>query len=146
MDFAASIILRDVGFEAFDTVAGGETAGIPFAAWLSDRLNVPMQYVRKKPKGFGRDAQIKTHAILEIPEEYHHDLRLRKVSKFFDGPSIGAVKDSTKGAYHVIIENVTLEGFKYNSDKKILTPEDARPGKWPQALKRWKSDRGISDQ
>ena len=58
MDFAASIVLREVGFERFDTVAGGETAGIPFAAWLADKLNMPMQYVRKKPKGFGRDAQI----------------------------------------------------------------------------------------
>ncbi len=58
MDFAASVILREVGFERFDTVAGGETAGIPFAAWLAHKLNLPMQYVRKKPKGFGRDAQI----------------------------------------------------------------------------------------
>lgn len=58
MDFAASVITRDVGFEQFDSVAGGETAGIPFAAWLSDRLGLPMQYIRKKPKGFGRDAQI----------------------------------------------------------------------------------------
>lgn len=58
MDFAASIIFRDVGFEQFDAIAGGETAGIPFAAWLSDRMGLPMQYVRKKPKGFGRDAQI----------------------------------------------------------------------------------------
>src|SRR5690606_33840608 len=37
---------------------GGETAGIPFAAWLSERLALPMVYVRKKPKGFGRNAQI----------------------------------------------------------------------------------------
>jgi len=58
MDFAASLILREAGFEQFDAIAGGETAGIPFAAWLADRLNLPMQYVRKKPKGFGRDAQI----------------------------------------------------------------------------------------
>lgn len=58
MDFATSIILRDIGFEQLDAVAGGETAGIPFAAWISDRLELPMQYVRKKAKGFGRDAQI----------------------------------------------------------------------------------------
>lgn len=58
MDFAASVILRDAGFEQFDAVAGGETAGIPFAAWLADKLALPMLYVRKKPKGFGRDAQI----------------------------------------------------------------------------------------
>ena len=58
MDFAASVILRDIGFEALDAVAGGETAGIPFAAWIADRLSLPMQYVRKQPKGFGRGAQI----------------------------------------------------------------------------------------
>lgn len=58
MDFAASIVLREIGFEKFDAVAGGETAGIPFAAFLAEKLSLPMQYVRKKPKGFGRDAQI----------------------------------------------------------------------------------------
>ena len=42
----------------YDAVAGGETAGIPFAAWMSENLDKPMQYIRKKPKGFGRDAQI----------------------------------------------------------------------------------------
>lgn len=58
IDFAASVILGRAGFERFDAVAGGETAGIPFAAWLSDRLALPMLYVRKKPKGFGRNARI----------------------------------------------------------------------------------------
>ena len=58
MDFAVSVIARNVGFESIDSVCGGETAGIPFAAWISDRLMLPMQYVRKKAKGFGRNAQI----------------------------------------------------------------------------------------
>ena len=58
MDFATAKILRDIGFESLDAVAGGETAGIPFSAWIAERLALPMQYVRKKPKGFGRDAQI----------------------------------------------------------------------------------------
>jgi orotate phosphoribosyltransferase len=58
MDFAVAAIDRDIGRGALDAVAGGETAGIPFAAWVADRLHVPMQYVRKKPKGFGRGAQI----------------------------------------------------------------------------------------
>jgi orotate phosphoribosyltransferase len=46
------------GGAAFDAVAGGETAGIPYAAWLAELWNLPMLYVRKKPKGFGRNAQI----------------------------------------------------------------------------------------
>jgi orotate phosphoribosyltransferase len=58
MDFAAATVLRDAGFEKFDCVAGGETAGIPFAAFLSERLGLPMIYCRKKPKGHGRNAQI----------------------------------------------------------------------------------------
>lgn len=56
-------ILMDFGAELLknlpiDYVAGGETAGIPYAAFLAERLNKPMLYVRKKPKGFGRMAQI----------------------------------------------------------------------------------------
>ena len=61
IDFGVATIEREVGFEQFDGVAGGETAGIPFAAWMADRLMLPMQYVRKKPKGFGRNAQIEGH-------------------------------------------------------------------------------------
>jgi orotate phosphoribosyltransferase len=61
IDFGVSTIIRDVGAEAFDAVAGGETAGIPFAAWMADQLGLPMQYVRKRPKGFGRNAQIEGH-------------------------------------------------------------------------------------
>ncbi|NRP71830.1 Orotate phosphoribosyltransferase [Ensifer psoraleae] len=61
MDFAAATILREAGFEQFDVVAGGETAGIPFAAMLAERLGLPMIYVRKAPKGHGRNAQIEGH-------------------------------------------------------------------------------------
>ena len=58
MDFLAVTVMRDAGFEAFDNIAGGETAGIPFAALVAERLALPMTYVRKKPKGYGRNARI----------------------------------------------------------------------------------------
>jgi orotate phosphoribosyltransferase len=63
VDFAAATLARDAGFEQFDVVAGGETAGIPFAAWIADKLGLPMQYIRKKPKGFGRNAQIEGEVV-----------------------------------------------------------------------------------
>ena len=44
MDFATMNVLRNAGFEAFDAVAGGETAGIPFAALMAERMRLPMQY------------------------------------------------------------------------------------------------------
>lgn len=58
MDFLAISVMREAGFEAFDNIAGGETAGIPFAALVAERLGLPMTYVRKKPKGYGRNARI----------------------------------------------------------------------------------------
>ena len=42
----------------FDIIAGGETAGIPYAAFLSEQLEKQMIYVRKKPKNFGKNQQI----------------------------------------------------------------------------------------
>jgi len=58
IELAAELVEREIGFESLDAVAGGETAGIPYAAWLSEKLGLPMLYIRKKPKGFGRGAQI----------------------------------------------------------------------------------------
>ena len=58
MDFLTVTVMREAGFEAFDNIAGGETAGIPFAALVAERMALPMTYVRKKPKGYGRNARI----------------------------------------------------------------------------------------
>ena len=58
MDFLTVTVMRNAGFEAFDNVAGGETAGIPFGALVAERMALPMTYVRKKPKGYGRNARI----------------------------------------------------------------------------------------
>lgn len=53
-DKARDLIAR----HTINVIAGGETAGIPYAAMLADRLNLPMIYIRKKPKDFGRGRQI----------------------------------------------------------------------------------------
>ena len=58
MALGAEMIRDQVGADRIDLVAGGETAGIPYGAWMSEDLDKPMLYVRKKPKGFGRMAQI----------------------------------------------------------------------------------------
>lgn len=55
---ALALLDDAVGLDRFDAVAGGETAGIPYAAWIAEATGKPMLYVRKKPKGFGRNAQI----------------------------------------------------------------------------------------
>ncbi|MDB5803420.1 MAG: pyrE [Betaproteobacteria bacterium] len=51
-------LLRERGVTGLEAVAGAETSGIALAAWLADALDVPMQYVRKKPRGFGPATQV----------------------------------------------------------------------------------------
>lgn len=41
-----------------DVIAGCATAGIPHAAWIANELDLPMVYVRSKPKGHGKGNQI----------------------------------------------------------------------------------------
>ena len=74
-----------------DFIAGGETAGISYAAWLSEALGKPMLYVRKKPKGFGRGAQIE--------------------GQLFEGARVLLVEDlTTDGASKVAFANALRDG------------------------------------
>jgi orotate phosphoribosyltransferase len=63
-ELGVQLLNRQIGYEQIEVVAGGETAGIPFAAWIADRLHTPMAYVRKQPKGFGKNALIEG----DVPE------------------------------------------------------------------------------
>lgn len=56
--FAA--IIRD-RYPDCQAVAGIATGGIPHAAWVAQKLNLPMLYVRDKAKGHGKTNQIEGH-------------------------------------------------------------------------------------
>lgn len=58
MDMGMDLIESNIGWNTIDVVAGGETAGIPYAGFLSTLAQKNMAYIRKKPKGFGRGARI----------------------------------------------------------------------------------------
>jgi orotate phosphoribosyltransferase len=49
--------------ETFDAIAGAETAGIPFAACLADESGMALRYVRKRPLGIGRHAQVEGGSV-----------------------------------------------------------------------------------
>ncbi len=50
-------------FADVEVIAGTATAGIPHAAWVSDLLDLPMCYVRSKPKGHGKGNQIEGKTV-----------------------------------------------------------------------------------
>lgn len=51
---------------AANCIAGGETAGIPFGAWLAERLDKPFVYIRKKKKEYGTGSRIEGVASGEV--------------------------------------------------------------------------------
>lgn len=58
IDAALSVVRNRLGGAGIDAIAGAETSGVPWAAWLADSLDLPLLILRKKSLGFGRDAQI----------------------------------------------------------------------------------------
>lgn len=46
-----------------EVIAGTATAGIPHAAWIANKLNLPLIYVRTKPKDHGTGQQIEGRLI-----------------------------------------------------------------------------------
>ena len=57
-EYVTESACRLLAHKDFDVIAGGETGGIAFAAWLAARLDKPMIYVRKQAKGFGLGSRI----------------------------------------------------------------------------------------
>ncbi|MAX66050.1 MAG: orotate phosphoribosyltransferase [Bacteriovoracaceae bacterium] len=50
-------------FSQVELIAGTATAGIPWAAWIAESLNLPMIYIRSKPKGHGLKSAIEGKAL-----------------------------------------------------------------------------------
>lgn len=112
--------LMDMGAEMLratkpDYVAGGETAGIPYAAFIAERLNLPMLYVRKKPKGFGRMAQIEgeleSGKRVVLIEDLQTDGGSKKV--FIDAlRAAGAVVEDAFVIFHYGIFPASLQNMR----------------------------------
>lgn len=124
MDYGAQILSDEIGFENIDSVAGGETAGIPYGAFLAERLEKPMIYVRKEPKGYGRMAQIEGHLPDKKPnviliEDLQTDGGSKKI--FIDAlRDAGAKVDHTFVVFHYGIfkqseKNVKQMGVKLHA-------------------------------
>lgn len=54
---AFAMIIREQ-YPDTEVIAGTSTAGIPHAAWVAQKLDLPMAYIRDKAKGHGKHNQI----------------------------------------------------------------------------------------
>ena len=58
IQYAIQKIKNSKKFNKINNIAGGESAGIPFATLIAEKLGYPMIYIRKEKKKFGRTSQI----------------------------------------------------------------------------------------
>lgn len=65
VDYLISRLADELLLDRIDVISGVATAGIPYASWLSDRLEKPMAYVREASKSHGKRQQIEGRVIPE---------------------------------------------------------------------------------
>lgn len=100
----------------FDVIAGGETAGIAYAAILAHVLHKDMVYVRKQPKGFGKnlliEGEIQAGAKVVLVEDLTFDAKT-KVRFTHALRESGALVDTTFSIFNYGIRQCT-ERLKEN--------------------------------
>lgn len=57
-DYMAALVKENLDLDKIDFIAGGVTAGVPFATMVAERLEKPMVYIRPEPKAYGKGQQI----------------------------------------------------------------------------------------
>lgn len=115
MDFLNKLVTQTVKIPIHG-IAGGETAGIPYAAFLSDKMRLPMLYVRKNAKGFGRNAQVEGY----LPENSHVVL-IEDI--IFNGGSKVVFINALKEAGYKIDHLFTIASYALNEQyEKLIGP------------------------
>lgn len=72
MDIAAASLAPLVRQRGINALVGAESSGIAMAAWLAERLDLPMLYLRKRPLGWGSAARLEG-ALPQNPVLLHVD-------------------------------------------------------------------------
>jgi orotate phosphoribosyltransferase len=138
MDFASEI-LKPLNV---DYVAGGETAGIPYSAFIADRLNKPMLYIRKKPKGFGKMSQIEGHMEDGTP----HVALIEDVQNF--GVSVKVFVDALRAAGAKVEHLMVIFEYGHESSRqnmKDMGIELHSLTSWDYVLKVARDDKYFDD-
>jgi len=125
IEFYVKIIREKIGLKNIDLLSGTATAAIPHTAFLSQKLNLPMIYVRDTKKGHGKENQIegkvrKGQKVLVIEEHVSTG-----------GSLIGnvkAVRDAGgRVKYAIVTTTFLMEAAKKNFEKekvKVFTITD----------------------
>jgi len=116
---AAALLREKIDLQKIDVIAGGETAGISYAAWMSELLDKPMVYVRKKPKDFGRGKQIEGNLPKGSRVLLVEDLATDGGSKIVFAQALRDADAVIDHAFSVFYYGIYPESQKILSDAKL---------------------------
>jgi orotate phosphoribosyltransferase len=142
-----------------EVITGTATAGIPHAAWIADRLNLPMAYVRSKAKAYGMGNQIEGGVRKGQPTVVIEDLvstggsvisvidalqfvgaKVQAVCTIFTYDfEVSAQKFNDVGVpfyslldYPTLIDVAYQNGFVKETDLELLAQWRTNPHTWPR--------------
>ena len=104
-DMMIDTIKSDMAPQTPSYIIGGETAGIPFAAVIAQKMGLPLSYVRKQPKNYGKNKLIEGEILKGKNSLLVEDLMTDGKSKINFVNNIRA---------HDIHCDLSLVVFKYN--------------------------------
>ena len=98
-------------------IAGGESAGIPFASFIAQKMNLPLSYIRKEKKKFGKNSQIE--GIIKPSEKVLliEDLMTDGGSKIKFIESILEVKAKIKTIFVIFNYGINIDYFEFKRKK-----------------------------
>ena len=117
INYASELLMRKKYFKKITNIAGGETAGIPFASYLSSKLNLPMTYIRKEKKKFGKKERIEGIMTKQDYVVLAEDLITDGGSKFDFLDSIRKKGAMTKAIFVIFNYGIYNESITFRKEK-----------------------------
>ena len=104
-------------FKKISNIAGGESAGIPFATLIASKLNLPMTYIRKEKKKFGKNSQIE--GVIKPKENVIlvEDLMTDGGSKLRFFQALEDARCDTKVLFVIFNYGIIEKNFKFKKKK-----------------------------
>lgn len=96
-----------------DAIAGTATAGIPWGAWLADRLSLPFLYVRSQAKAWGKESAVEGTAPDGARVLVIEDLA-------FSAGSLAEAAENLRAAGFLVEDSLTIASYDMPSAHRRL--------------------------
>ena len=122
INFALKKIKLDKTLNSITNIAGGESAGIPYASLLAQKLKLPLSYIRKERKKFGKQSQIEGNIKHNDKVLLVEDLITDGSSKYNFIKAVEEVGGRIKAIFVIFNYGINKEFLEYKGKKiKIIS-------------------------